>query len=431
MSIEFFDIKFSIDSRILVEALEQYVSKRKKSNCELQLEENTVRGYYYSSEYDSDYDSWEPSKKLPGGVNATKWFLDVMHHGLLIKRTGEKQIAKKLNALEESLEAYSVTYCKCSPQGLNYVCYQTCDGETITSYEMSSYGWECLWDSGNRKEAKEIFDKHGLDMDSYKVSESFIGDTFSSLKDEPVFIELLESFGEKTTETRIVGDEEAILQVEIEDLLASLNKSVVSPESIEYSGKKVGLSIYDSSQLKQYTSWGDRLRLRYFVESSLRQLGATYSGSDFGVNMDISILIRNHEHYSTDYYVCKYYNINEVETVTFVYGGDPIRKRNLTDKEYHIGQLAVFKNYLEKFQEELNLYNTKRLSRKKPLEPIRVVFEDEWFNYLMELDKDPAYHQERQKIAEEMVHNSPYVGGDQSRIDAVYNARPEGRDFDL
>ena len=57
MSIEYFDVKFSIDSRTLVEALEQYVSKRKKSNCELQLEGNTVYGYYYSSEYDSDYDS--------------------------------------------------------------------------------------------------------------------------------------------------------------------------------------------------------------------------------------------------------------------------------------------------------------------------------------------------------------------------------------
>lgn len=431
MSIEYFDIKFSINSMNLVEALEPYVSKRKKSNCELQLEETTVRGYYYSSEYDSDFDPWEPSKKLPGGANPTKWFLEVMHHGLLIKRAGEKHIAKELNALEASLESYDVMYCKCSPQGLNYVCYQKCDGEAITSYEMGSYGWECLWDSRNRREAKEIFDKYGLEMDSYKVTESFIGDIFSSLKDEPAFIELLESFGEKTTAKRIVGDEEAILKEEIEELLDGLKKSVVSPDSIAYKGKKVGLSLYDSNILKQYTSWGDRMRLQYFVESSLKQLGATYSGSAFGVNMDISILIRNCEHYSKDYDICKYYNINELEEVTFVYGGDPIRKRNLTDKEYHIGQLAVFKNYLERFKEDLNLYNNKRLSKKKPMEQIRVVFEDEWFNYLMELDKDPEYHQERKKIAEELVYSSPYVGGDQSRINQVYDAQPEGREFDL
>ena len=183
--------------------------------------------------------------------------------------------------------------------------------------------------------------------------------------------------------------------------------------------------------LKPYTDWGERMRIRYFVESSLAQLGAAL-GSNFATKTDISVLIRSSEDYSTDYKICKYYNIDSLKTVTYnLAEGGYTEQMNITDEEYHIGKLAVFKDYLERCIEEYKEGNEKRVSKKKPMPPMQIAFEDQLFTYLMELDKNKDYHESRKRIAKNMIKESPYVGGDLGRAKSIYAAKPEGRDFDL
>jgi len=434
MSIDFFEISFSAKNSALAEVVKQYASRRNKSNCALNVEDNVVCGNYYSSEYDEEWDGWEPTKKLPGGSNTVKWLLDVMNHGALITEAGVKHAENNLKTLEDGVEGYEVMFCKCVPEafGENVVFFQRCDGDQIVSYELGALEWEELWSSRNRDKAKEIFERYGLDMKRYNIKDSFVGDTLSYLKDKPVFMELMENFGKRTTTKKAVGNEVEQLKNEIQELLDDLDQWVVSPETIDYVGKTVGIGVYPSNLPKRYTSWGDRMRLRYFVESSVAQLGGTTNTSTVNSKVDVSILVRNPEDYTTDYQICRYYGISEIEKVTFVYGGENIREKLLTDKEYCIGKLAVFKEYLESFTDKFNNYNRKRLSAKKPKPPINIVFEDQWFEYIAKLDNSNMdYHKERQRIAKDMVVSSPYIGGDEERINAVYDARLEGRDFEL
>ena len=434
MSIEFFEITFSVKNPALVEVVKQYGSRRKKSNCKLQVENDFVKGNYYSSEYDEEWDGWEPAKKVPGGSSSIEWILDVMSHGALITKAGIKHAESSLQALEDGVEEYEIMFFKNVPEafGENCVICQKCIGNQIVLYEMGANNWEDMWSGKNRDKAKKLFEKYNLEMKDYNINKSFIGDSLDYLRDKPIFTDLLEEFGEKKAISRIVGDEEGQLKKEIQELLANLEPWLVSPETIDYDGKTIGIGVYPCNLPKRYTSWGERMRLRYFVESSVTQLGGTANTSTVNSKVDVAIIIKDPDDYTTDYQICKYYNIPEIEKVTFVYGGDIIRERKLTDKEYDIGKLAVFKAYLENFTKNFNQYNTKRLSMKKPKPPISILFEDQWFDYISKLDRSNLdYHNERQKIAKEMVVCSPYINHDDERVAAVYDARLEGRDFDL
>lgn len=434
MSIEFFEIAFSVKSPSLAEEVKQFASKRKKSSCVLQVEGDYVKGKYYSSEYDDQWDSWEPSRKLPGGSSTVKWLLDVMSHGSLVTKAGIKHIESNIKSLEQDVEEYEIMFFKNVPEdfGENCVFFQKCTGDQIVSYEMGATNWEGMWNSRNRDKAKEIFEKHDLEMNHYSVTDSFIGDSLDYLRKKPVFFDLMEEFGEKKAVKRVIGDEELQLKSEIQELLDDLKPWLVSPETIEYNGKTIGIGIYSSNKPKQYTSWGERMRLLYFVESSVAQLGGISYSSAVGSKTDVAIIIRDPEDYTADRQICKYYKIPELVKVTYVFGGENIREKLITDKEYNIGKLAVFKEYLEEFTEAFNQYNTKRISMKKPKPPIKIVFEDQWFEYITKLDNsNPDYHKERQIKAKEMVECSPYIDHDEERIAAVYEARLVGRDFEL
>lgn len=434
MSIEFFEIAFSVRNPSLVEEVKQFASKRKKSNCSLQVEGEFVTGRYYSSEYDEQRDSWEPSRKVPGGSGTVKWLLDVMRHGSLVTKAGIKHIESNMQSMEQDVEEYEIMFFKSAPEafGENRVFFQKCIGDQIVSYEMGASNWEGMWSSGKRDKAKEIFEKHGLEMHDYSVTDSFIGDSMDYLRKKPIFTELLEEFGEKKAVKRVIGDEELQLESEIQELLDGLKPWVVLPETIDYTGKTIGTAVYDWNLPKQYTSWGERMRLRYFVESSIAQLGGTTNNSTVGTKIDVAIIVREPEDYTTDRKICKYYKIPVIEKVTFVYGGENIVERMLSDKEYNIGKLAVFKEYLEEFTESFNQYNTKRMSMKKPKPPIKIVFEDQLFEYLARLDNsDLGYHKERQMIAKDIVSSSQYINHNEERIAAVYEARLEGREFEL
>lgn len=119
---------------------------------------------------------------------------------------------------------------------------------------------------------------------------------------------------------------------------------------------------------------------------------------------------------------CIDYNLTE---------GGYTEEMNITDKEYHIGKLAVFRDYLERCIEEYKESNEKRVSKKTPMPAMQIAFEDQLFAYLIELDKNKDYHESRKRIAKNMVEQSPYVGGDSGRAESIYNAKPEGRDFEL
>jgi len=434
VSIEFFEISFSVKNPDLADLVRQYGSKRKKADCNLQVEGDWIKGNYYSSEYDEEWDGWEPAKKIPSGSSTIKWLLDVMSHGALITKTGIKQMANNLQALEEDVEEYEIAFFKSVPEafGENCVFLQKCIGNQIVSYEMGAADWEDMWSCRNRDKAKKIFDKHDLDMQDYTVTKSSIGDSLDYLRKKPVFMDLIEEFGDKKVINRAIGDEELQLKSEIQELLADLEPWIVSPETIDINGKTVGIGVYSSNRPKQYTSWGERMRLLYFVESSIAQLGGASNNSNVGSKVDVAIIVRDPEDYTTDYQICNYYKIPEIEKVTFVYGGESIHERMISDKEYNIGKLAVFKEYLEEFAESFNKYNTKRITMKKPKPPIVIVFEDQWFEYLARLDSSNTdYHKERQLKAKEMVTCSPYIDHNEERIADVYHARLEGREIEL
>ena len=429
MSIEYRTIKFSIKGAMISAEVSKYASKRKKGECTLDIQNDVVKGCFYSSEYDEVFDNWEPSLPVPR-YNELKWILDVMSHGSLITKAGVKAMTKKIAELDESLEAYEIMHHQCSPQGLNFVHYQKYDGNQVCTYAMNTDKWEHMWDINKRKKAETIFSKHGFSMDDFMIYSSFIGDTFDYLKEKPVFMELMEEFADKTVTKKICGDEESILEAQISELLSEIDKWAVSPDSIDYESANIDASLYAINILSPYESWEDRMRLQFFVESCISQLGATKRSST-GTTTDVTVLIRNYKDYANNYGICKYYNIQSLETVTFVWNGPTIKKKNISEKEYRIGQLVVYKEYLEGFLENFNESNTKRTTRKKPKSPIKIVYEDQWFDYLIKLDKDVTFHEGRQSVTRNMIENSPYVGGNVDKIAGIYNAKPQGRDFDL
>lgn len=393
MSIDHFEIVFSITSPKIAERVSNCISKRMKEECKLEIANSNITGFYYSSEHDEEYDDWEPSKKLPSGFNVFKWVLDVMNHGSMINSTGEKELRNNIGELEASIEDYDIMHHKCSPEdyGSNWVCYQKYDGKLITSYEMGSYNWECMWDKNNADKAKAIFEKYGLDMQDYHPKKSFIGDTFDYLKERLVFMDLLEEFGDRKTSEKRLGDEEEIMQDEIEALLSKLKQWVVSPETIDFNGKKIGLNVYEYDAAAGDDE--DVVQKKEFIRNSISRLGGTYSSADVNTATDIAILIRYPEAYCRrehvrKYKIAQYYNMDSIEKVThhLTEGGYTVEKL-ISDKEYRIGVLGVYKEYLKKFVEAFTESNDKRINKKNPKPAINIVYEDQWMDYLKGIDK--------------------------------------------
>lgn len=439
MNIEHMGITFNIKSSDLADILSKYVVEIKEAETEegesiddsgVFICDERIIGVYYSFE-DEYGEAWELIKKVPDNGHVVKWILDVMVRGGFISETGKTIIEDNIDSIEAGIEDYALMHYRCSPQGDNYVYYQKYDGQQIVTYHMDIDLWESMWNDQYIEQANTLFERHGYKMQVYRTSSKFIGNTFFYFKDKPILIELLEAFGEKKVEEKVAGDEIEVWQSKNNELLAELKQWIVSPEMINYEEAIVGLRIYNMSMLKPYEKWGEKMCLCFFVESSLKLLGAAYNNADVNSKTNVAILIRNYEDYSKDYDICEYYNIDSIEERTMVYGGDPIIKKNLSDKEYYIGKLVVFNHYLDGFLKEFNHYNSKRITAKKPKPPIKIVYEDQWFNYLISLDRDPVYHEKRQLIAKELIASSPYVAGDNRLIKDIYDARPEGRKIDL
>lgn len=352
MSIDFFEITFTIKSKKLAMEIGRFISESKKDGCDLSIKSNVISGSYYSSEYDEQYDGWEPDKKLPFTDSVVEWILDVITHGNLINKEGRTSIGNNLNDLEKDLGEYVIMHFKNSPQGENYVSYQIYDGQHERILSMGETAWDSMWSSQRRNRAEEIFNNYNLNIEDFARTNTFIGDTFDYLKDTPLFLELLEEFGqitiiEKTSQGEIPEKVIAFKNPE----LTFFKSREIRPDEAVFKGKTVGMgeiaSLYPDDEENLY--FGNHGPAFDFASRIIKMKGGKTTKT-ISANTDYVVVSRQMKN--------RYGDNNDRAASAY--------------KDYCRLQIVVKDNILE----------ADRKRQKKGDSDIRIIFEDSFYDWI-------------------------------------------------
>ena len=372
----------------------------------------------------------------PKATDFVNWFLDFINGLDIADSSICKDIEANRHAIEDSLVSSYIEYEVYSTENLDANSHweERRDNNNIELKGFDSYTWNRVWKDEDHSEIAQLYDGDDVEAISpsqYPFWEMISNGAFHHTAENDSFvIKMMDKYG--TTKKDLskgdseINDRMIKLNEEIEGLTEEINKYAVKASQFNYAGSVIDINVYKYSVLELKDPINEKnptdkqyLKLEAFIESCLGFIGCKKTTGSKTRQTDAAIVVSNYKDYAKRYRVRQYYNISVDD--------DRILNQLINEAEYELGEVAVYKQYLEKELKEIEEVNQAKASMKKPKAPIVVLWERDLFDYLVECDNDETFHTGRQPLVTEILNNGYFRGKGKE----IIKSKIESRDFDL
>lgn len=369
----------------------------------------------------------------PMGTDLVDWLVSFLNQYHIASKKACSELTNHRKEIEENLESSFIVYKEYSSEDLYDNCYweEIRDSEKTVIRGFDGPGWVKLWNDVNHEEIAKAIGKNNAELLSpseYPFWQLISEDWDNKLWEDESIRALMDKYGTKEkSSNEDVEKSKNLKRIEelkgdISKLIGTIDDWAVSPSDDFFKGLNINTEVYEYSILNLSGTGDYQLKVMAFVSSCLQYLGCHRLLGSTSKQTDATIVIRNNKDYEKRYKIRDYYKIGVDE--------DRLLEKLISKEEYEIGSLATFKVYLENVIKEFKKASSERVGMKKPKKPVIALWEDEFFNFLIERNYDYDFLDGRQPILMEITSHGPFNINGRTAED-INRAVVDGRDFEL